>query len=480
MSEQSASNSCIDVRLKTAQSHKTELKAKLLEWQLSPAYQRLDRIKTYSSASGLILASIAIIGGILSVFTWIADRTRERDLRAQERLDRILAGLSAPHVEQRVTSIAGLHYAIVESAPARNAQIVTSLTNALPLDKSSVARSTILTVFRSLDMRTTGQQPLNAGLASLALNSRVLMKESGLSEGLGTQDIWEKGLTSRHGAVLVDLADAITIFLRKGAKIKDLSGVYLAKQDLSGLTLDGMSFDVAILASANFSSAKLREASFAGSHLEGARFVAADLRKAKFNQAPRNTFMRPYIMRLRVLKPQGAGINSSVEMPDFSCADLQGADFSGHALFVFVESDAAKVIGYYHWPVRFQGANLSGVNLRGLDPFSVGPIKPFAGCCGGEGSKIKGNVFLDNYRPDDEAKLDDSMKNIPITANGIIKSFSGSNWKSASLPVWLREFLESQDVTETYKFDDGYPCEPLAPWGATSKRSPGEEVRRPG
>jgi hypothetical protein len=94
----------LDARLKSAQAQKTELESRLLEKQLSHSHQRLETFKAFSSASGLVLALVAVVGGLLSVFAWFIDRSRERDHRTQERLERALVGLLASSPEQRVAS----------------------------------------------------------------------------------------------------------------------------------------------------------------------------------------------------------------------------------------------------------------------------------------------------------------------------------------------------------------------------------------
>jgi hypothetical protein len=155
-------------------------------------------------------------------------------------------------------------------------------------------------------------------------------------------------------------------------------------------------------------------------------------------------------------------------MPDFSCSDLREADFSRHALLLFIDNAGAKALDYYHWPVQFQGANLAKANFRDLEMYAIeqpaGTIHPFAGGGGGDVVEIEKDIYLDRYLPDDEAKLGKSMKSFPITANGFVKSFRGTNWKDATLPVWLRDFLDKENVSQVYEFKDGTPCRPVAPW----------------
>lgn len=468
VAERPPSDPQIEAQLKSAQIRKLELESRLLESQLSSSHQRLEALKAIAAGSGLILATVAVIGGLASVFAWFANDGRDRELRTQERLERVLGGLTGTTPEQRITSATALAFFFTKGHASRNTQIATSLINALSLENSTIVRTTILSVLHSTNAEVIGQPTLNEVISALTRHSRVLMKESGLSAGLGDEDIWGKGLTAQHGAALAAIAEAIAVFLRKGARTKDLSGTYLVRQDLSGLSLEGVSFDASILAGSNFNGAKLRGSSFAGSHLESTHFIQADLRQVKFEGSRNDLPMRPYISRLANLKHQGAGIYSSVEMPDFSCADLRGAVFAGHLLFAFVSDEAAKTLGYYDWPVKLSGANISGANFKRMGRASVTHDKeqagtPFAGCCGGEGFEIKEGVHLNYYHPDDDSGLEESLKNFGITADGFVSTFQGSNWPSAVLPVWLKEFLERNKVSSVYTIQDGH-CRPRVSW----------------
>src|SRR5262249_14311942 len=104
----------------------------------------------------------------------------------------------------------------------------------------------------------------------------------------------------------------------------------------------GIDFTGAILDRANFRGAILNDAIFDNSELIGATFVEAELPGAKFRSVkttgPRSDDPKSNLYgRTQYLDHAVAELDENADigitMPNFSCANLEKADFDGHALF---------------------------------------------------------------------------------------------------------------------------------------------------
>src|SRR5262249_54977611 len=94
-------------------------------------------------------------------------------------------------------------------------------------------------------------------------------------------------------------------------------------------------FTGAVLDGANFRGASLEAASFDNAEIAGSNFMEADLRQARFRSPePTESYASawtPYIEHIAL----ALDIKGSVtfRMPNFACADLEGASFERHSLF---------------------------------------------------------------------------------------------------------------------------------------------------
>ena len=354
---------------------KLRSEARLAADQLTPAYRRRTLISLIAGASGLVLAVIAVLGGLASAYQWFVDQRESREARSYDRMDRALNLLSGERPSQRAAAVTALDIALSNGDQQRNRQIVISIANALPLEKDSSVRNAMVWFFEDIDERAVDVDTLNAALKSLVYVNRGLTKEAGLRQSLAKD--WFKIETDiPNGAALQSLARAMTALMKKGARYQDLSGLYLGRSNLSELDLDGTKFDDSILAWTNFTATSLRGASFDGADLEQTEFYSADLRDASFaftrydDQGEERT---SYVTR-QLMNGVNPNLSSlpALRLPDFGCADLRNANFSGQIALGFMSTKnlAVPVDAKVPEPI-FQSADLSGTDFSRIRIYAV-------------------------------------------------------------------------------------------------------------
>jgi uncharacterized protein YjbI with pentapeptide repeats len=129
-----------------------------------------------------------------------------------------------------------------------------------------------------------------------------------------------------------------------------MSRIYLADVDLSTLDLKGVSFADSILAWSNFSFAKLDGCSFANADLQGVSFVGASATRAKFTVMVDRTVPTRHDVYVREQMNRETrtwrAVSGSfvVDGPNFTCADLSYADFTGHPVVPIYPNDPSPQI----------------------------------------------------------------------------------------------------------------------------------------
>lgn len=448
-----------DDRLKAASIRKTELEIKVLEEQLTPNYKRRETLKAIAAASGFVIALVAVFGGILSVLKWIDEQANSRKLRVEERLDHTLTLLSEGKANQQVAAINSLQSFILPSADPRNIQVLVSIANALPLVETAIVRNAILSLFEGIEPALAGRPALDAALKSLAQNSRSLVRETNLWH-TRPSNLFDLEITVKQGPSLQAVARALAVLLRKGARSKDLSGLYLGRSDLSHLDLTGSNFHDSILAASDFAHSTLEGAIFDDADLESVGFKFAKLRGASFVAYRRGGFEKqkqsdisgkPKRSYIREELDRATGDTVRAAMPDFSCADLRNAQFAGQPLFFFVPdrlSDRVSIrLAYFH------GANLEGADLANIAVVTVT-------------SKVENPIFisvLNIYVQDAwnlpsnglsagiwgltaETEFNEKLHDFAQTVS-MGSVWLGSNWASTNLPKGIKVILSGQPST---------------------------------
>lgn len=447
---------------------KAEIELALLEEQLTPAARRREWIKALASASGVILAVVALLGAVISAGEWFASQKKDRDVRNEERFERALTLLSEARPPQRAAALTTLGSFIDADNQQRDRQVLVSVANALPLEDDPSVRGAMVSFFDDIDPQVVGKLGLDAALKSLSYASRELVLRS---------DYWHERDTlfsatggSKDGATLTALERTMAGLMRKGAATHNMSGVYLEGANLSNLDLTGTNFDDAILRTANFENAMLTGASFIGADIEAAHFARADLRLAQFryftgtvasdahNNFVEFEFTRADWQFLKTKQPQAVG----VVQPDFSCADLRGADFSGSYL-VGMGQDLTGV--FVNGAAMFEGADLAGANFDDIVVYSLVPGAPKAMpalplpvTVTASTPMLGKYVFVQAlFGPRDATSGD--AKGYESALGELQESFDGTNWAKAKLPPEFAKWLAENKPDST----SSLTCKPRHP-----------------
>jgi len=290
----------------------------------------------------------------------------------------------------------------------------------------------------------------------------------------------------------------------------DYADIYCADCDFTHVVFPkGVDFSSSVLDDTDFSGATLRDARFDNAELPLAQFVEADLSGASFRST--------YSVYLRTAVPNGAPVPLGrtmylrhlvsalsvdatvwIGMPNFSCANLTGAQFSGHALFPIpvtagrkysrrLANSHAKVPAWYSnvsqhvldradeedptvfvplrvVPPKFFKARLGGAHLEEAQFFSIGDnasegyFKTYSYTKAAEFEFLEGYVSevlwemlpADSPRPWPDVNLPvhnkmDAARVFQSTLRGI---FYSTEWGTAVLSKEMRDSLTRSPPTK--------------------------------
>ena len=170
-------------------TEKTRLETRLLAQQLTPSYRRQQSVKTVISASGLIIALVSVIGGFLSVANWFLEQKRDREIHAEERLDRALTLLADENPSKRLAGVISLRSFTSEKNDLLNTQVLQALSGRLAFEESAAVRNAILFSFEDVDAKVVNAQVLHRALQSLAETSRSLVQVTLPSERVSLRSV---------------------------------------------------------------------------------------------------------------------------------------------------------------------------------------------------------------------------------------------------------------------------------------------------
>lgn len=425
----------------------------LIRQQLSPKSQFYERLKVITGFGGVIAGVAAIFSLLFSTCQWFKSAEATREVQIEEHLHRGLTLLGDAVAPARLAGVVSLNSFLRGDHKKQIPQVLLAFTNALALEPSETVRNALVASIDSLDEKATEKVELDRALWSLIRVSRGLVQEGQLWRQRRSNFFFPPSPDTIESRA-VSVAAAVSALLRKSARVTDMSKTYLAGEDFRNLNLAGVSFNDSILAASDFGSAVLDGATFVDADLDNVKFTNAKLRGADFRQTTKLFLGRElhydYVEEqmnrrlkwwreespqpLRDKPPQFV-----IYGPDFHCADLAQANFTGHPLLpVFPDSlpDSMSVA-----TLSFRGANLSGATFYSLKVFGIGyedndvPRTPFPllsdarawmGLPRSYAYFVK-NVLDDKAAAQDRTGYDGSFRELA-------RIFGGSNWKDARMP----------------------------------------------
>jgi uncharacterized protein YjbI with pentapeptide repeats len=369
-----------------------ELETKLLSQQLHPKYRMLEAAKA-------VAGSLAIFGVVVTLYLGVSQLGETHRSNDDERFDKAVARLASSTPTERLAGVVGLGLYLEPRQKPRHRATLRFLVNALAAEQDPVVRGELLDRLSQLTLGQISQDDLNDALERLRdrnISLYARLHAAFMYQVLhGTAHLADKGNDETEvGAASEDdlaplraTASALTALIKNGARAKNLSGVYWVRCDFSGkiwdmtnpdfskvadfahadptktLDLSGADFHGAILRNANFLGVNLRETSFDGADLTSTNFAGADLSNAKLTDFGR----RHYIIQ----GMETSGHLSGGMFPDFTCADLSGADFSGSILFaIYASSPPNPAYAILH------NANLTNTKLEQMDVLTASRVSP--------------------------------------------------------------------------------------------------------
>ena len=368
---------------------KLELETKVLAQQLQPRYWKLELAK-------VIVGSLTIAGIVSTLVLGLLQLSRTRQSNDDERFDKAVTRLASSDPTERLAGVVGLGLYLEPRQRQRHRATLRFLVNALAVEQDSVVRGELLDRLSQLTLNQVSQEDLNDALERLRDRNRglyargraaffdKLMQRTEELAGKGHDETYIGHLPPEDLAPLRVTAAAIVAVVKNGARTKDLSSIYCAECDFSGKTWDmskpdfakvsdfahadsvldlsDTDFHGAILRRANFLGLRLERASFESADVMGANFAGADLAEAKFTDFGRSQYPIQGILT--------SGHLWGAMFPDFTCADLSGADFSGSSLFGIYEGSPNPMYAILH------NANLTNTKLGQMTVLTASRVPP--------------------------------------------------------------------------------------------------------
>lgn len=431
-----------DARLK-----KLALETALLERQLSARFEKLERRKANVAIVGFLAPLVAVAALVMSLYQWIEASRRAAESTVNDHIEREVDQLGSQSAAARLTAVASLSSLVTERG-ARQRHVFQALIGELAVEDSPLVRSAILTALKQPIAHMVTKMELDALLDSALGMSRAVVRDGQLrGRRLHMRD---NAPTSPAEYRAEDVASAIQILLRQGARSLDFSETYLWGADLRHLDLQGAHFDGAILTHALFDDANITRASFNNAYLESTSFVRAQASFTRFDQAvrsevPSNEAVLPYggnqTIDLQTRSLEGHGF--MYEGPIFDCADLRNSTFRNHPLFLFLPDD---LWSHGQQTTSFRGAQLDDADFRTV--YAVGALprgentlpRDLFFIWGGGSSRDGGPwVFLASFDSGSPAfaagvPSETTRHRFANSLSVLRDSFAGAQWQHAKLP----------------------------------------------
>jgi len=466
-------------------SREGELRCRKLELEIQQL-RRQASAKSFWLEVAKITGPAALLGLMMTIYIGATQLRQAQRARDDDRFDRAVARLASPRTTERVAGVVGLQLFLGPDQRDRHRATLQFLSNALVTEQDATERQAILDTFARLTPEEVGQDVLNATLETLRdMNRRLfaLRREKEAAQKFAALTGTAKKAIAEHGAedsasdedlsALRATASAIAVLVRRGARTKDLSEIYCDKCDFSGVAWDelngvlvdrdrradgghtmdlsGTDFHESILTNANFTGATLHDSDFDNANIEGTIFYNADLRRAEITSYRHNPRIHVFPETL------------PVEFPDFNCADLEDANFSGMLFFGIV-----RTLERQTWTRSYphlRNANLAHAKLEGIRIFIITAaarrdegrepeeMMPFEGAKGISSESPQPTAYSSPHAPRSVVTVIDGVADLrvrePVRADDVSSMYgalaelaSARNMEESDLPPHIKEFIQ--------------------------------------
>jgi uncharacterized protein YjbI with pentapeptide repeats len=425
------------------------------------------------------------------------ERARIADQRA--RFEDAIKRLELPNTISKLVGVSILSGYLGSTNDEAHRQVLFTLAGLLASERDPQTVAAVIDLVASLPAEGPITRPeWHYFQDMLATQSRALIAKSDLyrhrhyQSALPLQSATPLNDDERAAATV---GKVMTMNVRKGAvpDYTNYRGIYCGSCDWRGIVFPPRAdFSNAVLDHANFSGATLVGALFDDAELLGTSFVEADLRKTYFRSLGLDVngdiggSIRPILRTMyldHAASALGANATIDLKMPNFSCANLEGANFDRHALLpvtielkrVYDINDEQRPLWYENVPAtikdeakpreefsairvlppKFFRANLANAEMKEIRffDFSNHDDDPIVM---GAGRYIKiGDIWSkQGYDIDDEALRSgegEELYNPEIKVDGLVSfrrrlraTFYGAELEHASLPENVKNFLKER------------------------------------
>lgn len=475
-------------------NEKLRLEANKLARESEPEKRWVKWTKNLVAAGGIVTIAATVYGIYDSYDKTITDRERTRNEDERTRFGDAIKELESPNTISKLIGVSVLGLYFTKDNTTVHRQILFTLAGLMATETDPQVQEAVLNLIGGIDKTVIRPEDWLYFQKMLTSQSRSLVEKAGLYEKRAFNAASQPSDTER---VARSLGKLIALVKRKGVvpDYTDYRGIYCAQCDFHNSSFaKGTDFTRAILDGANFSHTTLESAVFDNAEIAGTDFVEASLPAAQFRslQAAETDAQhgtQVSLGRTLYIDHLIATIQNYptvyIELPDFSCANLAGANFDGHALFPgvldvtrtydsrqttkpdWLRESASKgpisdftVFAVFVRPPRFYKANVDGAHLgkvrfftvvprqKSLPAFTSGPVFSFVS----EFVSLQGTMQDVAWSPVTTPAQSTRYPPLADFQTDVRASFYSTEFSHAALPTDLKGFLASSPPTlDDYK-----------------------------
>jgi uncharacterized protein YjbI with pentapeptide repeats len=287
----------------------------------------------------LVTVAATAIGVWESYDKTITDRENARIADQKTQIDKAIERLVSPNTISKLVAVSVLSGYLGPNSKDLHHQILFTLAGLMATEKDPQVQAAVIDLIGSVSKEgSITHDDWYYFQDRLVSQSRALMAKGDLP-------------SHRHFAAVPALTDEeqaaraigklIANNIRNGnvGGYTDYRGIYCGECNFRGAIIpERADFTGAVLDNADFSKATLRSALFNDAQIAGTKFIEADLRAAQFliwqksidgadNPKSRTTYLD------HIASAVDLNATVDIQMPNFSCANLDDANFGRHALF---------------------------------------------------------------------------------------------------------------------------------------------------
>jgi uncharacterized protein YjbI with pentapeptide repeats len=374
-------------------NEKLKIETQKLEQDLKPERWWQKSIKNIAAFGGVIAVAASAYGLYDSYDKTIVEQKKNRLAEQHARIEEAIKRLESPSTISKLVGVSVLSGYLDASNKEAHRQVLFALAALMATEQDAQTQAAVIDLLASI--------PKGGPIADsdwryfqdiLLTQSRAITARNDLYNHRQFQAL---PLSDGERAART-VGKLIAQNIRKGVvpDYKNYRGIYCKECDFRGVTFpSGTDFTGAVLDQADFSDSSLQAALFDNTELLGTSFVQADLHGARFrslderivNDASNN---RSTVGRTSYLDHIVSSLDVNayvlIRMPNFSCANLEGATFEGHALFPgiitlwrkYSKGDESKPGWYQNVTKEMKDSALSEKEFE-FQPVRIVPLKLF-------------------------------------------------------------------------------------------------------